>query len=83
MGSLDVNGNITEGESSGTSSVLDLAAEDYYLGGVDDYSIVSPRAGTEVGFTGCIESLRVRHYLCSKKKRLVTHGYRPPKETCM
>ena len=68
-GSLQIDdGPIVSGTSQGMTSQLNLAG-DLYLGGVTDLSIVSIFAGTELGFTGCVQLLQVRsdmthkHYL--------------------
>ena len=52
-------------ESPGKLKQLNVDG-DFSIGGVREYSVVSPSAGTEVGFSGCIGSLLVRHslYLC-------------------
>lgn len=46
----------------GFLSVLD-AAGDVFLGGVSNYSTISPHVGTEVGFTGCISNMEVGYQL--------------------
>ena len=58
-GSMIVDGGIEiHNEFDGALSVLN-AAGDVFVGGVADYSTVSPHAGTEVGFTGCISDIEV------------------------
>ncbi len=59
-GRLTVNGSSVEGISPGTTTILNVGEQDYFVGGVEQYSIVSPHAGTEVGLTGCIDNLEVR-----------------------
>ena len=68
-GSLQIdNGPIVRDTSPGGAFSLDPGG-DLYLGGVTDLSIVSIFAGTELGFTGCVQLLQVRsdmthkHYL--------------------
>ena len=58
-GRLEVDGNVQEGVSPGTTTILNVGDQDYFIGGVEDYSIVSPHAGTEVGLIGCADSLEV------------------------
>ena len=58
-GSMIVDGGTEiHNEFEGALSVLN-AAGDIFLGGVSDYDTVSPHAGTEVGFTGCISDIEV------------------------
>ncbi len=62
-GRLTVNGSSVQGVSPGTTTILNVGGEDYFVGGVEEYSIVSPHAGTEVGLTGCIDNLEVRKFV--------------------
>ena len=58
-GSMIVDGGIEiHNEFDGALFVLN-AAGDIFVGGVADYGAVSPHAGTEVGFTGCISDIQV------------------------
>ena len=58
-GTLTVDGgNETTNDFEGSLTVLN-AAGDIFVGGVSDYATVSPRAGTEVGFSGCISNIEV------------------------
>ena len=58
------------GTSMGGTSRLN-AAGDIFYGGVLNYSIVSPLAGTEVGFTGCIQSVTVSEYWCGSSVQVM------------
>ena len=58
-GSLIVDGGFEiHNEFDGVLTVLN-AVGDVFVGGVSDYGTVSPHAGTEVGFTGCIRDVEV------------------------
>lgn len=58
-GSLRVDdGETVTGASPGTLRQLPIFGN-IYLGGVLDASIVSPHVGTEIGYQGCVESLKV------------------------
>ena len=56
------NGTEQTSNSEGSLTVLN-AAGDIFVGGVSDYSSVSPHAGTEVGLTGCISDIEVSQTL--------------------
>ena len=53
------NETVVHSQLGGALIVLN-AAGDIFVGGVSDYDTVSPHAGTEVGFTGCISDIEVR-----------------------
>ena len=55
------DGDKITGQSFGSFSIFN-AAGDLFVGGVSDYSTVSPQVGTEVGFTGCISDIEVYIY---------------------
>lgn len=58
-GSMIVDGGVEiHNDFEGLLSVLN-AAGDMFVGGVSNYSTVSPHVGTEVGLTGCINDVEV------------------------
>lgn len=71
-GQLTVNGSSFPGVSPGTTTVLNVGGLDYFVGGVEQYSIVSPHAGTEVGLTGCMDNLEVGKHLSRQPYRCET-----------
>ena len=58
--SLSVDGvTSTQVTVAGTSTQLNPGSTGVYLGGIEDSSMFSSYAGSEMSFRGCIESLRV------------------------
>ncbi len=58
-GSLRVdNGDVITGSSPGSLQQLPVFGN-IRLGGVLDTSVLSPHVGTEIGYQGCVESLKV------------------------
>ena len=59
-GLISINGGAGSSETSlGTSSQLNVGGKGVYVGGVEESSVFSEFAGTEMSFTGCIESVKV------------------------
>lgn len=62
-GSLRIdNGYVITGRSPGTLWQLPVFGN-IRLGGVADSSVLSPHVGTDIGFQGCIQTLKVHMYI--------------------